>query len=231
MAAIVERLADPDCRLLTVVGPGGIGKTCLVLEAAADVLSGVQDDGFADGVFFVSLAPLQSVEAIAPTVARALGFSPQGSREVRLQLLDYLREKEMLLILDNFEHLLEGVDLVLEVFRAAPKVKIVVTSRASLHAESEYLFTLAGMTYPEKLLTAPGEAVTSSHTLQYDAVQLFLRSLGRAQPHYQPTMSDPGARGRDLSTGGGHAAGHPPGRIVGTGGLPHRDRGADRRGH
>ena len=104
LAEIAERLQDPACRLLTLVGPGGCGKTRLALEAAAGQL-----DNYFHGVFFVSLAPLQSVDGIVPTVAEAIGFqfyTAAEAAEPQQQLLDYLRQKAMLLILDNCEHLL-----------------------------------------------------------------------------------------------------------------------------
>jgi DNA-binding SARP family transcriptional activator len=101
LAEIVERLADPACRLLTLVGPGGSGKTRLALEAATR-----QREQYEHGAFFIPLAPLQAVEAIVPTIAREIGFSMPGGGDPLRQLLGYLRQKEMLLILDNLEHLL-----------------------------------------------------------------------------------------------------------------------------
>ena len=99
MVEITTRLRDPVCRLLTLVGPGGCGKTRLALEATATQLA-----DFADGVFLVSLAPLRSIDAVVPALAAALGIT--STSDPRQQLLGYLREKHLLLILDNFEHLL-----------------------------------------------------------------------------------------------------------------------------
>jgi hypothetical protein len=94
-------LKDPACRLLTLVGPGGSGKTRLALEAGA-----AQLERYAHGVYFVSLAPLNSAESIVPTVADALGFTFYAGPEPQQQLLNYLRGKTMLLVMDNYEHLL-----------------------------------------------------------------------------------------------------------------------------
>ncbi|NIU61936.1 MAG: AAA family ATPase, partial [Pseudomonas stutzeri] len=175
MAEIKGRLDDPACRLLTLVGPGGSGKTRLALEAAA-----AQLDDFEHGVFFVSLAPLRSVESIVPTVARAVGFSFYGAEvEPRQQLLDYLRRKRMLLILDNFEHLLEGVALVTQVLESAPEVKILVTSRARLNVQAEHLFAVLGMYYPDR------DAVQEA--ARYSAVKLFLDCARRARSGFELT--------------------------------------------
>jgi len=151
LAEAKDRLGDPDCRLLSLVGPGGIGKTRLDLEAATAHLN-----HFPDGVYFVSLAPLQSVEAITPTVAEALNFSFYEAGEPQQQLLDYLRQKSLLLILDNFEHLLppsrtaggDGADWVVKVLRTAPEVTILATSRARLNVQGEHLFPITGLDFP-----------------------------------------------------------------------------------
>jgi predicted ATPase/DNA-binding SARP family transcriptional activator len=171
LAEIGGRLADPACRLLSLVGPGGSGKTRLALEAGA-----AQLERFGDGVFFAALAPLETAEAIVPTVAGALGFSFQRGREPRQQLLDHLRQKAVLLILDNFEHLLEGVGLVAGILRAAPEVKVLVTSRARLNVEGENLFPVAGMRFPGQ------EALREAR--QYSAVRLFVQSARRARPEF-----------------------------------------------
>lgn len=173
LAEIVARLQDPACRLLTLAGPGGSGKTRLALEAGVQV-----GGGFADGVFFVPLAPLRSVEALLPALAQSLGFFFHEESDPLRQLLDYMRQKELLLVLDNFEHLISppsispkeggsdavgptfippvggdrgGADLVGDLLKASPGVKILVTSRARLNLQSEHLFSVRGMDCPPPL--------------------------------------------------------------------------------
>jgi len=184
LAEIADRLQDPDCRLLTLVGPGGIGKTRLALEAAA-----AQLDNYAHGIWFVSLAPLQSVDAIMPTVADALGFRFYKGDEPQQQLLDYLHQKAMLLILDSFEHLPDGVDLVTEILKTAPEVKILATSRARLNVGGEHRFQITGMDVPELLPKASADAALrqAQDAVQYSAVKLFLQGARRAQPGFDLT--------------------------------------------
>jgi predicted ATPase/DNA-binding SARP family transcriptional activator len=162
-------LSDPLCRLLTLVGPGGIGKTHLAVEAVTR-----QADRFQQGVFFVSLAALQSVEAILPAIAQALSITFLSEGEPIQELLDYLRKKELVLLLDNFEHLREGASLMAAILQAAPRVKLVVTSRTRLNLRNEYLFNVDGLDYPENPYLDPKD---------YAAVKLFFESARRVQPN------------------------------------------------
>lgn len=177
LAAISRRLQDPTCRLLTVVGPGGIGKTRLALQAAEQ-----QRSAFAQGVYFVSLAPLSAPESIVSTLAEVIHFSFYPGREPRLQLLDYLRARRMLLVLDSFEHLLAGVSLVADILETAPRVKMLITSRERLNLQAETLFSVDGMAYPPPKLT--GEAA------EYDAVKLVLQSVAQVQPDFPTTVDN-----------------------------------------
>ena len=150
-------------------------------------------------MFFVSLAPLQSVESIEPTVATALGLSFQGAGDPRERLLSYLREKNLVLILDNFEHLLPpepvlsnvegagdrgGESLVADMLKTAPHVKILATSRVGLKVRGEHLFPVTGMGAP-RVPSRP--AVMLADVDQYDAVKLFMAGARRAQPAFEFT--------------------------------------------
>lgn len=170
LASLDRLLADPRCRLLTLIGPGGIGKTRLAIEAAAQARS-----RFADGVWFVPLAPVASPPAIIPAIAEALGLTWRGQTELRLQLLGHLAGKQALLLLDNLEHLLAGVGLITDILAQAPGVKLLVTSRERLHLQSEYVFVTQGLPLP------PPDQLHRAH--DYDAIRLFDQSARRAGAH------------------------------------------------
>lgn len=174
LAQIAARLNNRDCRLLTLIGAGGIGKTRLALEAASQQL-----DLFRDGVYFVPLAPILTgqAELIAPAIADAVGFKFVGAREQLPQLLDYLRLKHMLLVLDNFEHVSEGRELVLEIIRHAPQIKVLVTSRAALNVQPEWLLHISGLGCP------PPGAPSRDEILGSEAAQLFLERARHVNEH------------------------------------------------
>lgn len=165
LAETTKLLRDPSCRLLTLIGPGGIGKTRLALQAAAERI-----EDFSHGVYFIPLAPLISFDFLISTIADALKFSFYSKEDEKTQLINYLREKEMLLIMDNFEHLMQGASVIAEILNAAPNVKILVTSRELLNLKGEWVLQVDGMEVP------PGEQIDIEG---YSAVQLFFHSARR----------------------------------------------------
>jgi len=140
---IARLLSDPACRLLTLLGPGGIGKTRLALEVAAS-----QSDAFADGVAFVGLASIGTPNQIVSAIGDTLSLSFAGQPDATAHLLGYLRDRHMLLLLDNFEHLLAGADLVNDILTRAPRITILITSRERLNLQAEWLFDVDGLAYP-----------------------------------------------------------------------------------
>ncbi|HSJ89249.1 MAG TPA: BTAD domain-containing putative transcriptional regulator, partial [Anaerolineales bacterium] len=180
---------NPDHRLVTLVGPGGIGKTRLSIQSASELV-----DEFPDGVWFVPLAPLQSTEAILPAMAKALDFSFYRQEErPRQQLVDYLREKHLLLILDNFEHLIhEGTELIGEILATAKNLKLFVTSRERLNLQGEQLYRVSGMRTPAATDVAtwidPEQQAKS-----FSALQLFVERGKRVRPDFRLTPENLGA--------------------------------------
>jgi hypothetical protein len=169
---LTSALTEDDRRLVTVLGPGGMGKTRLAMTVGRQLL-----DHFADGVYFVDLAPVDHGQEVLPAVAVALSYqAPDSTQALKPQLLDYLSRRRLLLILDNFEHLLAEAGLVNEILQACPKISILVTSRQRLNLVSESLYELSGLAFDDEL--GPDAA------LSYPAVQLFVDSGRRVQPHF-----------------------------------------------
>ena len=175
-----------------------MGKTSLAIAAAAQ-----QIEQFPDGVCWVPLAPLTEAKDLVLAIAAALGLQLQGERTPEQQVGDYLRAKHLLLVLDNFEHLLEGTPLVGELLASAPQLAILVTSRQRLNLSSETVIFLDGLRFP---------ADEAADPLSYPAVQLFLLHARRLHPRYQPDARRCGSDRRGLPPRARHTARHSAGR-------------------
>ena len=179
LAEIDVLLADPACRLLTLMGPGGIGKTRLAFEVAAR-----QMERFPDGVAFVPLVSVGTPSQIVSAIGSSLNLSSSSQADPREQLLTYLRNRHTLLLLDNFEHLLERAEIVSEILSAVPRVKIIVTSRERLNLSAEWLFDVGGLSYP---LGDPSSFESPKDVADYSAVQLFIQRATQMQPTFPLT--------------------------------------------
>ncbi len=155
-------------RLVTLTGTGGIGKTRLAVEAAHQHAA-----SFEQGVHFVSLAGVGSVTLLASAIAAALGMAFYGPTAPDLQLVGYLHDKQLLLLLDNFEHLLDGTGLLTDILSGAPAVTLLVTSRERLNLREEWVLSIDGLVFPDHRAIEPIE--------QYPAVQLFVERARQAQ--------------------------------------------------
>ncbi len=177
LAEIAQLLAEPACRLLTLVGPGGIGKTRLAVQAATD-----QVETYPDGLYFVALQPVTSTDFIIPAIADAVKLQFYVGAEPKQQLLDYFREKTLLLVLDNFEHLLDSAELVSAILTHAAGVKVLTTTRERLNLVEEWVFDVRGLRFP---LTDTENIVGIE---AYSAVQLFVQNVRRVQGGF--TLTD-----------------------------------------
>ncbi len=168
-------------RLLTLAGVGGIGKTRLSLQLAASV-----HDGYADGVWFVELAPLSGARLVAQAVASVLGVVEESGRPVLASLTRHIRDRELLLILDNCEHLLQAcAELARHLLQAGPRVKLLTTSREPLRVSGETTYVLPTLAVPDPRQPMAAEALSA-----YEAVRLFLDRAGAARPAFSLTAQN-----------------------------------------
>jgi predicted ATPase/DNA-binding SARP family transcriptional activator len=170
---IAALLAQDDCRLLCLTGPGGIGKTSLARRALHDGAA-----HFADGAAFVALEELSSAQEIGARLAQAIDLTLKGRADPMQQVTEALRPRQMLLALDNFEHLADGARQLEPLLAACPRVKLLVTSRVRLALPGEWLLPLDGLPCPDD--------EDRDHIESFDSVRLFVRAARRVQPDLDP---------------------------------------------
>ncbi|MGF1504468.1 MAG: protein kinase [Anaerolineae bacterium] len=177
LAELQRLLADDGVRLITLHGPGGMGKTRLAIEAARTRLG-----TYTDGVYLIELAPLTDAANIPHAIGEVVGYPFMREGAPAEQIVMFLANKQMLLILDNFEHILAGRQLANAILKAAPNVKLLTTSREQLNLTGESVFTLGGMDFPT--WETPADA------LQYSAVKLFMQAAQRARIDFELEAED-----------------------------------------
>jgi predicted ATPase/DNA-binding CsgD family transcriptional regulator len=177
-ASLQKLLRQPEVRLVTITGPGGVGKTSLALQVAHEL-----QEIFTDGVFFVSLATTTEPTLIIPTIAHTLDVTESPHRLLLDSLKDFLRKKHLLLLLDNFEQIVSAAPLLTELLNASIDLRILVTSREALHLRGEHEFQLA--TFELSDHTAGSDERSMGILMQSPAIALFVQCVEAVQPDFK----------------------------------------------
>ena len=174
---LTDILSSKDCRFVTITGIGGIGKTRLALQVASELL-----EEFRDGVFFVPLAGISDPDRVVPAIAGSLKLIFSGREDSSIELLNFLKGKTMLLVLDNFEHMQEASFIISDILRSTDTVNILVTSRSLLHLTGEHNYMIEGLEFPP--------LADKASLRDYSSIKLFLESMRRHSPSVKADDDD-----------------------------------------